>query len=68
MCYHPTMRPYVVAVLLLTIAGPVVAADPLAEARRLYNLDNELPRSWRARLPLSRRADAARVAGPIQLE
>ena len=38
MCYHPTMRPFVVAVLLLAIARPAVAADPLAEARRLYNL------------------------------
>ena len=28
MCYHPTMRPYVVAVLLLTIAGSALAAQP----------------------------------------
>jgi hypothetical protein len=71
MCYHPTMRPYVVAVLLLTIAGPVVAADPLAEARRLYNLGQyeSAERLAREAAAIPSRADAARVVlGRIQLE
>ena len=71
MCYHPTMRAYVVAVLLLTIAGPAVAADPLTEARRLYNLGQyesaEKLALEAAAIPA--RADAARVVlGRIQLE
>jgi len=71
MCYHPTMRPYVVAVLLLTIAGPAVAADPLAEARRLYNLGQyeTAERLAREAAAIPARADAARVVlGRIQLE
>ena len=71
MCYHPTMRPYVVAVLLLTIAGPALAADPLAEARRLYNLGQYETAEKLAReaAAIPARADAARVVlGRIQLE
>ena len=71
MCYHPTMRPYVVAVLLLTIAGSALAADPLAEARRLYNLGQYEAAEKLAReaAAIPARADAARVVlGRIQLE
>jgi hypothetical protein len=71
LCYHPTMRPYVVAVLLLTIAGPAVAADPLAEARRLYNLGQyeSAERLAREAAAIPSRTDAARVVlGRIQLE
>lgn len=71
MCYHPTMRPYVVAVLLLMIAGPALASDPLAEARRLYNLGQYETAEKLAReaAALPARADAARVVlGRIQLE
>jgi len=71
MCYHPTMRSYVAAVLLLTIAGPVVAADLLAEARRLYNLGQyeSAERLAREAAAIPSRADAARVVlGRIQLE
>jgi len=71
MCYHPTMRPYVVAVLLLTIAGSALAADPLAEARRLYNLGQyeSAEKLAREAAAIPARADAARVVlGRIQLE
>jgi hypothetical protein len=71
LCYHPTMRPYVVAVLLLAIAGPAVAADPLAEARRLYNLGQyeTAERLAREAAAIPARSDAARVVlGRIQLE
>jgi hypothetical protein len=65
------MRPYVVAVLLLTIAGPALAGDPLAEARRLYNLGQYETAEKLAReaAAIPARADAARVVlGRIQLE
>jgi hypothetical protein len=65
------MRPYVVAVLVLTIAGPVVAADPLTEARRLYNLGQyeTAERLAREAAAIPARTDAARVVlGRIQLE
>jgi hypothetical protein len=71
LCYHPTMRPYVVAVLLLTIAGPATAADPLIEARRLYNLGQyeTAERLAREAAAIPARTDAARVVlGRIQLE
>ncbi len=71
MCYHPTMRPYVVAFLLLAIAGPVVAADPLAEARRLYNVGQyeTAERLAREAAAIPSRTDGARVVlGRIQLE
>lgn len=65
------MRPYVVALLLLTIAGPVLAADPLIEARRLYNLGQyeTAERLAREAAAIPARTDAARVVlGRIQLE
>jgi hypothetical protein len=65
------MRPLVVAALLLTIARPLVAADPLAEARRLYNLGQyeTAERLAREAAAIPARADAARVVlGRIQLE
>jgi hypothetical protein len=71
LCYHPTMRPYVVVVLLLTIARPAVAADPLVEARRLYNLGQyeTAERLAREAAAIPARTDAARVVlGRIQLE
>jgi hypothetical protein len=71
MCYHPTMRPYVVAFLLLAIAGPAAAGDPLAEARRLYNLGQyeTAERLAREAAAIPSRTDAARVVlGRIQLE
>ena len=38
LCYHPRMRTFVAAVIAtLVMVAPVGAADPLAEARRLYN-------------------------------
>ena len=39
LCYHPPMRlaAAVVTALVLTAAPPAIAADPLSEARRLYN-------------------------------
>ena len=67
----PTMRPYVVAVLLLAIARPAVAADPLVEARRLYNLGQyeTAERLAREAAAIPARTDAARVVlGRIQLE
>ena len=70
-CYHPCMRPLMVAALLLSLARPVLAADPLAEARRLYNLGQYETAEKMAReaLAMPARADAARVVlGRIQLE
>jgi hypothetical protein len=65
------MRPYVVAALLLTIAGPVGATDPLTEARRLYNVGQyeTAERLAREAAAIPARSDAARVVlGRIQLE
>jgi hypothetical protein len=65
------MRPLMVAALLLSLARPVLAADPLAEARRLYNLGQYETAEKMAReaLAMPARADAARVVlGRIQLE
>jgi hypothetical protein len=36
-CYHRTMRPLIVVLFALASAAQPRAADPLAEARRLYN-------------------------------
>jgi len=65
------MRVCLVAVFLLTIGGPAVAADPLAEARRLYNLAQYemAERMAREAAAIPSRTDAARVVlGRIQLE
>jgi hypothetical protein len=65
------MRPLVVAALLLVIARPVLAADQLAEARRLYNIGQYETAEKLAReaMAIPARADAARVVlGRIQLE
>ena len=67
MCYHPTMRPYVVAILLLAIAGPVAAADPLAEARRLYNLGQyETAERLAREAPRSRPAPTPRASSSVE--
>lgn len=59
------------AVAMCSIAGPLVAADPLAEARRLYN-QGQFDAAERAALEavkLPATADSARVVlGRIQLE
>jgi hypothetical protein len=65
------MRPLAVAVLLLAVVGPVAAADPLVEARRLYNLGQyeSAERLAREAAAIPARTDAARVVlGRIQLE
>jgi hypothetical protein len=65
------MRPLTVAVLLLSIVGPLAASDPLAEARRLYNQGQyeTAERLAREAAAIPARADAARVVlGRIQLE
>jgi hypothetical protein len=70
-CYHPQMHPIVVAVLLLVSGGTALAADPLAEARRLYNLAQYEMAEKLAReaAAIPARADAAKVVlGRIQLE
>lgn len=71
-CYHPRMLPVLrVGVLVLALAVPARAADPIAEARRLYNQGNYegAERAAREGLAMPGRADAARVVlGRIQLE
>jgi hypothetical protein len=67
------MRVCAVAAMLLvtTLAGRALAADPLAEARRLYNLAQyeTAARFAKEASALPARADAARVVlGRIQLE
>lgn len=65
------MRQFALAALLLSFAGPVNAADPVAEARRLYNLAQyeAAERLAREALMVPGRADAGRVVlGRIQLE
>jgi hypothetical protein len=72
-CYHPTMRLLAAAGMLWVLldAGSVVAADPLVEARRLYNLAQyeKAEKLAREATAIPSRADAARVVlGRIQLE
>jgi hypothetical protein len=70
-CYHPQMRPWVLAGVLSVLAWPALAADQLSEARRLYNLAQYEKAEQVAREVISvpNRADAARVVlGRIQLE
>jgi tetratricopeptide (TPR) repeat protein len=65
------MRELALAALLLTLAAPANAADPVAEARRLYNLGqyDAAERLAREALVVPARADAGRVVlGRIQLE
>jgi hypothetical protein len=65
------MRPCQIALLLLLSSGTANAADPLAEARRLYNLAQYemAERLAREAAATPARADAARVVlGRIQLE
>lgn len=70
--YHARMlRALSLATLVLALAAPSVAADPIAEARRLYNRGDyeAAERSAREALAVPGRADAARVVlGRIQLE
>jgi hypothetical protein len=72
MCYHRTMPRAILAALGLLILVPVVqAADPLAEARRLYNARQyeAAARAAREALAVDGLADAARVVlGRVQLE
>ena len=71
MWYHPAMRLLVLAALLAAVAAPASAADPIAEARRLYNLGEYAAAEPLAReaLALPATADTARVVlGRIQLE
>jgi hypothetical protein len=65
------MRPCLLALILLTLGGMATAADPLSEARRLYNLGQYEMAERLAREALTNpaRMDAARVVlGRIQLE
>jgi hypothetical protein len=65
------MRPLAVAALLLTFVGQARGADPLAEARRLYNLGQYemAERLAREAASIPAKAEAARVVlGRIQLE
>ena len=77
MCYHPTMRPYVVAVLLLTIAGPAAGGGPAGRspaplqpgtvrngrAARARGRRHPGARRRRARRP---RPDSARAFPPVR--
>jgi tetratricopeptide (TPR) repeat protein len=65
------MRSFVLAVLIVAAATPARAADPLAQARRLYNLGDyeSAERMAKEATAVPARADAARVVlGRIQLE
>src|SRR5512132_2022433 len=71
LCYHRAMAPLVIALVILLGSAPARAADPLAEARRLYNAGQ-----FQAAEKLAREAmivpalgDAARVVlGRVLLE
>jgi hypothetical protein len=65
------MRPSAVALILLLLSGTAGAADPLSEARRLYNLGQYemAERLAREASSIPAKSDAARVVlGRIQLE
>ena len=65
------MRPSLTALILLMLSGTAIAADPLVEARRLYNLAQyeTAERLAREAAAIPARTDAARVVlGRIQLE
>jgi hypothetical protein len=72
MCYHRMMPRVILTLLGLLILVPTVqAADPLAEARRLYNAGQyeAAARAAREALAVEGYADAARVVlGRVQLE
>ena len=72
MCYHRTMPRVILMLLSLLIFGPAAqAADPLAEARRLYNAGQyeAAARVAREAIAVDGLADAARVVlGRVQLE
>jgi tetratricopeptide (TPR) repeat protein len=71
MCYHPAVRALFVVALGLASMTPALAADPIAEARRLYNqgqYDLALKMAREA-LSVAGRSDQARVVlGRIHLE
>jgi hypothetical protein len=65
------MRPCLVAIFVLALSSSAAAADPLSEARRLYNLAQYemAERLAREAAAVPAQADAARVVlGRIQLE
>lgn len=72
LCYHPRMRVVPVVALVLVLAGsPALAADPLAEARRLYNAGQYDAAEQAAREALKQpaMAEGARlVLGRVHLE
>jgi hypothetical protein len=71
MCYHRRVRACLLAVVLLCGTDTASAADPLAEARRLYNLGQYATAEKVAReaTAVPATADAARVVlGRIRLE
>lgn len=70
MWYHPGMRPLLIA-LFVAIALPAHAADPVAQARRLYNTGDyeAAERLAREAVTVPAMANTARVVlGRIQLE
>jgi hypothetical protein len=70
-CYHRTMRSCLAVILLVLWSGHALAADPLAEARRLYNLGQYemAERLAREASAIAAKSDAAKVVlGRIQLE
>lgn len=72
MCYHRMMPRLILAALGLLILGPAIqAADPLSEARRLYNAGQyeAAARAAREALAVDGLAEPARVVlGRVQLE
>ena len=71
-CYHPRMRVLAAVVTALLAAGPALgAADPLAEARRLYNAGqfDAAEQAAREALKVPASAEGARlVLGRVHLE
>jgi tetratricopeptide (TPR) repeat protein len=71
MCYHRRVRACLLTVLLLAGADSAWSADPLAEARRLYNLGQygTAEKLAREAVAVPATADAARVVlGRVRLE
>jgi hypothetical protein len=70
-CYHPAMRSVALLLALLAIASPAGAADPLAEARRLYNRGQyeAAERMAKEAVQVQGQSDGARIVlGRVQLE